>query len=76
MSAFDHVTIRVAADAFWAAGTAAGHPDDGAPGERPQYRPGYYAAFLRDPDGNSPSRRSTTATWRSGPRTASSTISG
>ena len=25
--------------------------DNGAPGERP-YRPGYYAAFVLDPDGN------------------------
>ena len=40
-------------DAFWAAGTAAGHPDDGRPGLRPQYGPDYYGAFLLDPDGNS-----------------------
>ncbi len=33
--------------------TAAGHRDDGAPGERPQYHPGYYGAFVLDPDGNS-----------------------
>jgi catechol 2,3-dioxygenase-like lactoylglutathione lyase family enzyme len=33
--------------------TAGGHPDDGAPGPRPQYSPGYYGAFVRDPDGNS-----------------------
>jgi catechol 2,3-dioxygenase-like lactoylglutathione lyase family enzyme len=33
--------------------TAAGHRDDGAPGPRPQYSPGYYGAFVRDPDGNS-----------------------
>lgn len=38
--------------AFHAAGTAAGGVDDGAPGPRPEYAPGYYAAFLRDPDGN------------------------
>jgi catechol 2,3-dioxygenase-like lactoylglutathione lyase family enzyme len=25
---------------------------DGPPGERPHYTPGYYAAFVRDPDGN------------------------
>ena len=31
----------------------AGYRDDGAPGERPQYAPGYYGAFLLDPDGNS-----------------------
>jgi catechol 2,3-dioxygenase-like lactoylglutathione lyase family enzyme len=32
-------------------GLAAGGTDNGAPGERP-YHPGYYAAFLLDPDGN------------------------
>jgi catechol 2,3-dioxygenase-like lactoylglutathione lyase family enzyme len=40
-------------DEFWRAGTAAGHPDDGAPGPRPQYAEDYYGAFLLDPDGNS-----------------------
>ena len=30
---------------------AAGGRDNGAPGERP-YHPGYYAAFVLDPDGN------------------------
>ncbi len=40
-------------DAFWQAGVDAGHPDDGAPGPRPQYLEDYYGAFLRDPDGNS-----------------------
>jgi catechol 2,3-dioxygenase-like lactoylglutathione lyase family enzyme len=40
-------------DAFWRAGTEAGHRDDGAPGPRPQYRDDYYGAFLLDPDGNS-----------------------
>jgi catechol 2,3-dioxygenase-like lactoylglutathione lyase family enzyme len=44
---------REQVDAFWAAGTAAGHPDDGPPGPRTQYREDYYGAFLRDPDGNS-----------------------
>ena len=37
--------------AFHAAGLAHGGRDNGAPGERP-YHPGYYAAFLLDPDGN------------------------
>ena len=41
-----------AVTAFHAAGLAAGGIDDGAPGPRPEYAPGYYAAFLRDPDGN------------------------
>ena len=44
---------RAHVDEFWRVGTRAGHEDDGPPGERPQYMPGYYGAFLRDPDGNS-----------------------
>ncbi len=36
---------------FHEAGLAAGGRDNGAPGER-DYHPGYYAAFLLDPDGN------------------------
>lgn len=44
---------RAAVDAFHAAGLAAGWQDDGAPGERQQYLPDYYGAFLRDPDGSS-----------------------
>jgi predicted lactoylglutathione lyase len=44
---------RIHVDAFWRAGIEAGHRDDGEPGERPQYMPGYYGAFLLDPDGNS-----------------------
>lgn len=42
---------RAAVDAFHRAGLANGGTDNGAPGERP-YHPGYYAAFLLDPDGN------------------------
>ncbi|MGI3168360.1 VOC family protein [Pseudooceanicola sp. C21-150M6] len=42
---------RAAVDAFHAQGLAAGGRDNGAPGLRP-YHPGYYAAFLLDPDGN------------------------
>ncbi len=38
---------------FWRAGIDAGYEDDGAPGERPQYTPSYFGAFLRDPDANS-----------------------
>jgi catechol 2,3-dioxygenase-like lactoylglutathione lyase family enzyme len=38
--------------AFHAAALAAGFRDEGAPGERPIYHPGYYAAYVLDPDGN------------------------
>ncbi len=44
---------RAHVDAFWRAGIEAGHPDDGRPGPRPEYRQDYYGAFLLDPDGNS-----------------------
>jgi catechol 2,3-dioxygenase-like lactoylglutathione lyase family enzyme len=37
-------------DAFHRAGVAAGYRDNGAPGPR-DYMPGYYAAYLLDPDG-------------------------
>ncbi len=43
---------RATVDMFHRAGLAAGGRDNGAPGERPNYHPGYYAAFLLDPDGN------------------------
>ena len=36
---------------FHAAALAAGGRDNGGPGER-HYHPGYYAAFVLDPDGN------------------------
>jgi catechol 2,3-dioxygenase-like lactoylglutathione lyase family enzyme len=39
-------------DAFHAALTHAGYADNGPPGERPQYHPGYYGAFVLDPDGH------------------------
>jgi catechol 2,3-dioxygenase-like lactoylglutathione lyase family enzyme len=39
-------------DAFHRAAMNAGYRDGGAPGERPQYHPGYYAAFVLDPDGH------------------------
>ena len=42
---------RAMVDAFHRAGLAAGGSDNGPPGER-AYHPGYYAAFLLDPDGN------------------------
>jgi catechol 2,3-dioxygenase-like lactoylglutathione lyase family enzyme len=38
-------------DAFHKAALLHGGRDNGAPGERP-YHPGYYAAFVLDPDGN------------------------
>ena len=43
---------RAMDDAFYAAGLEGGGVDNGRPGERPHYHPGYYAAFLLDPDGN------------------------
>ena len=43
---------RAAVDAFHAAALANGGRDDGAPGPRPQYGPNFYAAYVRDPDGN------------------------
>ena len=39
-------------DEFHLAATAAGYRDNGAPGERAVYHPGYYGAFVLDPDGN------------------------
>jgi catechol 2,3-dioxygenase-like lactoylglutathione lyase family enzyme len=42
---------REQVEAFHRAGVEAGGKDNGGPGERP-YHPGYYAAFLIDPDGN------------------------
>lgn len=37
---------------FHAATTAAGFTGNGDPGERAGYHPGYYAAYVLDPDGN------------------------
>ena len=42
---------RAAVRAAWEAGVGAGGADDGPPGPRNEYGPGYYAAYLRDPDG-------------------------
>ncbi len=42
---------EAAVDAFHAAALGAGGIDNGPPGLRPRYGPGYYAAFVRDPDG-------------------------
>jgi catechol 2,3-dioxygenase-like lactoylglutathione lyase family enzyme len=43
---------RAAVDAFHAAALAFGGHDEGAPGLRAQYGPHFYAAYVRDPDGN------------------------
>jgi catechol 2,3-dioxygenase-like lactoylglutathione lyase family enzyme len=45
---------RAQVDAFHAAAVAAGGSDNGPPGDREAqgYPPGYYAAFVLDPDGN------------------------
>lgn len=48
LAADDHETV----DAFYAAAVAAGGSDNGPPGLREHYHPTYYAAFVRDPDGN------------------------
>lgn len=42
---------RAMVNAFYEAALRHGGKDNGAPGERP-YHPGYYAAFVLDPDGN------------------------
>lgn len=51
-----HVALRCAdtgsVQAFHDAALANGGMSDGAPGPRPQYADAYYAAFIRDPDGN------------------------
>jgi len=51
-----HICLRAtspqAVDAFHAAALAAGGSSDGAPGLRAHYHENYYAAFIRDPDGN------------------------
>jgi catechol 2,3-dioxygenase-like lactoylglutathione lyase family enzyme len=39
-------------DAFHRAAVDAGGRDNGAPGQRPQYHPRYYGAFVLDPDDN------------------------
>jgi catechol 2,3-dioxygenase-like lactoylglutathione lyase family enzyme len=43
---------RAMVDAFYKAALASGGKDNGPPGERKQYHPGYYGAFVLDPDGN------------------------
>jgi catechol 2,3-dioxygenase-like lactoylglutathione lyase family enzyme len=46
--AHDDATVQ----AFHAAALAAGYTDNGGPGERAVYHPGYYGAFVLDPDGH------------------------
>ena len=52
---YGHLALRAsgkaAVDAAYKGGLANGGTDDGAPGPRPQYGRGCYAAYLRDPDG-------------------------
>lgn len=43
---------RAAVDAFHAASLAHYGSDEGKPGLRPEYGPHFYAAYVRDPDGN------------------------
>ncbi len=43
---------RAAVDPFYAAGVSAGGRCEGAPGVRSHYHPDFYAAYVRDPDGN------------------------
>jgi len=54
-SSFGHIALKAAGkaavDAAFAAATANGGRDEGAPGPRPQYGPSYYAAYIADPDG-------------------------
>ena len=51
-----HICLRASdaavVDAFHAAALSGGGTSDGAPGLRVQYHEDYYAAFIRDPDGN------------------------
>ena len=47
-TAQNDATVR----AFHAAALAAGYEDNGGPGERAVYHPGYYGAFVLDPDGH------------------------
>jgi catechol 2,3-dioxygenase-like lactoylglutathione lyase family enzyme len=46
------VDDRATVDAFHAAALEAGGMDNGAPGVREIYHPGYYGGYVLDPDGN------------------------
>jgi hypothetical protein len=41
-----------AVEQAYAAAMASGGIDEGSPGPRPHYEPGYFGAYLRDPDRN------------------------
>lgn len=43
---------RDAVDSFYREALLAGGKDNGGPGLRPNYHPGYYGAFVLDPDGH------------------------
>jgi catechol 2,3-dioxygenase-like lactoylglutathione lyase family enzyme len=51
-----HICLRAPStavvDAFHVAALSGGGTSDGAPGLRPEYNSRYYAAFIRDADGN------------------------
>jgi catechol 2,3-dioxygenase-like lactoylglutathione lyase family enzyme len=51
-----HICVRApdvdAVQRFYAAALAAGGKSDGEPGPRSEYSESYYAAFIRDPEGN------------------------
>jgi catechol 2,3-dioxygenase-like lactoylglutathione lyase family enzyme len=46
------VDHREEVDAFYTSALGAGGTDNGPPGPRPDYGPHYYAAFVRDAEGN------------------------
>lgn len=54
----NHIHVALSAsskeevDAFYTAAIKAGGTDNGSPGYRERYHSGYYAAFVRDLDGN------------------------
>ncbi len=51
MCAFYAPTREAVIEAYEAA-LAHGGSDEGPPGPRPHYSPGYYGAYVRDPEGN------------------------
>lgn len=52
----NHIAFRAGSrkvvDDFYREALAAGGRDNGPPGPRPHYHPGYYGAFVLDPDGH------------------------